>query len=344
MEHFGINVRLIVYENMNSIFFTLCSNNYLPFAISLGKSIKVFEPEAKFIIGLVDRLNPQIDYSAWKEFDFLHCFELGFQEFETMLAKYNIIEFNTAVKPFYFEYLFAKNPVVDKIYYLDPDLCFYQSPKILDKEWGDSEILLTPNLIYTTPKPSTGELASLRHGMYNLGFIGLKRGEESFRLIQWWKERLKDHCRIDKCYGIFVDQKWLDLAPLFFDKIKSVKHPGWNMAWWNFSERKLLKTSERFAVNHPETPLVFFHFSGFKPEKSHLTERLLTEEFKKAENEALAELYDAYRIQLLTHGYEVLSKIKPGLSFKEARNSSWNKLGRKLKSKMNNMIFRIFKV
>lgn len=274
------------------------------------------------MIGLVDQLDPHIDYSAWKEFEFLPCFDLGYPEFESMLSRYNIIEFNTAVKPFYFEYLFAKYPEVDRIYYLDPDLYFYQSPKLMDQEWSEAEILLTPNLIYTTPKPSTGELASLRHGMYNLGFIGLKRGAEPFRLIRWWKERLKEHCRIDKCYGIFVDQKWMDLAPLFFDKIKSVKHPGWNMAWWNFSERKLLQTPEGYAVNQEETPLVFFHFSGFKPEKSHLTERLITDEFREAESGVLAILYTNYRDFLLGADYENLSKIQPGLDFRVSQNDS----------------------
>jgi len=329
---------------LSSIYFTLCSNNYLPFAFTLGKSIKEFEIESRFVIGLVDHLDPHIDYSVWKEFEFLPCFDLGYPDFETMLLGYNIIEFNTAVKPFYFEYLFSKYPEVDQIYYLDPDLCFYQSPKIMDQECGKAEILLTPNLIYITPTPSTGELASLRHGMYNLGFIGLKRGAESFRLIQWWKERLKEHCRIDKCYGIFVDQKWMDLAPLFFDRIKSVKLPGWNMAWWNFSERKLLQTPKGYAVNQPETPLVFFHFSGFKPERTYLTERVLTSEFKEAESKALNDLYADYRSRLLANGYDRLSKVKPLLTFREAPNSVWNRLGRKFKSKMSNAIYRIFGV
>lgn len=327
---------------MKSLYFTLCSNNYLPFAVTLGKSIRQFLPDSKIIVGLVDLIDPKIDYSSLGDSEFLPCFDIGYLEFESMLSRYNIIEFNTAVKPFYFEYLFAKYPEADLIYYLDPDLYFYQSPKVLDREWGDAEILLTPNLIYTTIKPSTGELASLRHGMNNLGFIGLKRGDEAFRLIHWWKERLKEHCRIDKCFGIFVDQKWMDLAPLFFDKIKSVKHPGWNMAWWNFSERKLYQISGGYVVNQPETPLVFFHFSGFKPEKSNLTERLLTEEFKEPENTALANLFESYRIQLLTHSYEFLSKIKPGLKFKEVPNSPRNKLGRQLKSKITNVIYRIF--
>jgi len=116
------------------------------------------------------------------------------------------------------------------------------------------------------------------------------------------------------------------------------------MAWWNFSERTLLDSPSGYSVNHYDTPLVFFHFSGFRPEKSFLTERLISEEFQVAKNEILARLYEDYKKSLLDNSYEYLSKIKPGLSFKEVPNSSWNKLGRKLKSKMVNAIYHVFKV
>jgi hypothetical protein len=214
----------------------------------------------------------------------------------------------------------------------------------LDEAWGDAEILLTPNLIYTTPKPSTGELASLRHGMYNLGFIGLRRGKESFRLIQWWKERLKEHCRIDKCHGIFVDQKWIDLAPLFFDKIKPVKHPGWNMAWWNFSERKLQKTTDKFAVNNPQTPLVFFHFSGFKPGISKITERILSHDINKELEEVLIEIFKDYESLLIKNGYQDFKAKKPILKFKEQSNPLKNTLRSRVKSKIKTIIKSIFHV
>ena len=133
---------------MSSIYFTLCSNNYLPFALSLGKSIRQFLPDFRFVVGLVDRIHPEIDYSDCGEVEFLPCFDLGYPEFEFMLAQYNIIEFNTAVKPFYFEYLFTNYPEADQIYYLDPDLCFYQTPKVMDLEWGEAEILLSQFDLY----------------------------------------------------------------------------------------------------------------------------------------------------------------------------------------------------
>lgn len=329
---------------MSTLYFTLCSNNYLPFAISLAKSVKGFLPDSKFIIGLVDIPNPQIDYQFNVEVEILPCFDLGYPEFHSMLKGYNVIEFNTAVKPFYFEYLFANHPDLDRIYYLDPDLYFFQSPLMMDLVWGQEEILITPNLIYLPEKTVTGELASLRHGINNLGFIGLQRGIESFKFISWWKERLIHHCKIDKCRGIFVDQKWVDLAPLFFYKIKSVKHPGWNMAWWNLSERNLIKDQEDYFVNSTDIPLIFFHFSGFKPENKIYTERLLNGEFQVKEDSTLFQLHEAYKKVLLGSGYESLSKIKPGLQFYEAPNSAWNKLGRKIKSKSTNLIYRIFRV
>lgn len=324
--------------------FTLCSNNYLAHAATLGASIRKNNPYHRFIIGLVDKLDPLIDYTAFSDFEIIPYLDLGYSEFDEMLSRYNIIEFNTAVKPYYFEFLFQNRLEVDKIYYIDPDILLYQPIESLDQEWEDAEILLTPNLIYLSEKTSTGELASLRHGINNLGFVGIKRGEEGLKFVTWWKERLREHCRIDKCFGIFVDQKWVDLAPLFFTKIKSVKHPGWNMAWWNFSERKLLEIDQTLYVNSKEFPLIFFHFSGFKPGNRRITERMESDDFVVEKDQLLQSLFDDYEKKLFTYGFGKISKVRPMLKFYKPADSAWIRLGKKVKSKMNNLIFRVFKV
>lgn len=324
---------------MKSIYFTLCSNNYIPFALSLGQSLHLEENDSIFVIGLVDKIDDQLNYCLDKNFLLLPCFDIGFPEFEDMLSTYNIVEFNTAVKPFYFEYLFSKYSDVDGVFYLDPDLYFYNSPELLNRFY-DSEILLTPNLINTTIQPSVGEFASLRHGMFNLGFIGLKRGIESFRLIDWWKERLRKHCLIDKCQGIFVDQKWIDLVPLYFDKVQVVKDFGWNMAWWNFSERKIFISESVFFVNKLDCPLLFFHFSGFKPEKNTLTERIMDLELTYPNSSALLKLYDDYKFILLKNGYTKFSSVNPVLRFKKNKESKFGKFISKSK-KIIKILFRI---
>ncbi|GMQ29571.1 hypothetical protein [Algoriphagus confluentis] len=326
---------------MKSIYFTLCSNNYIPFALSLGSSLQLNEGNSLFVIGLVDKVNSQLNYSLGRNSLLLPCFDIGCPEFEDMLSIYSIVEFNTAVKPFYFEYLFSKFSDIDYIYYLDPDLYFYGTPKLLDRFSSDFEILLTPNLVHTAMQPTVGEFASLRHGMFNLGFIGLKRGIESFKLIHWWKERLRKYCLIDKCQGIFVDQKWMDLVPLYFEKVLVVKEFGWNMAWWNLSERNLLLNDSGFYVNTVDIPLLFFHFSGYRPVNSNLTERISVLDSTYPHNKALIRLYDDYKNILLSNGYVKFSSVQPGLKFKEKKESKQSKVKRKIK-KIIKKFFRNF--
>jgi hypothetical protein len=69
----------------------------------------------------------------------------------------------------------------------------------------------------------------------------------------------------DVPFGTFVDQKWIDLVPAFFDKVCILKHPGCNIAYWNLHERTLSQGKDAILVNNQ--PLCFFHFSGVKASK-----------------------------------------------------------------------------
>ncbi|MEN2281295.1 glycosyltransferase [Algoriphagus sp. SE2] len=314
------------------IVFTLCSNNYLAQAITLADSVLKIQPTVHFVIGLVDYLDPEIDYQKFKNVTVLQCFDLGFSEFDKMLSRYNVIEFNTAVKPYYFQYLFDTYPSEEKIYYVDPDIVFYKGFEQLDSILDSNNIVLTPMLTDPGKESQFDELVALRHGMFNLGFIGIRRSDESFRFIGWWKERLRDYCLIDKCRGIFVDQKWIDLAPLFFEGIYILKDKGYNMAWWNFNDRKLIDTKDGYFVNSEDTPLVFFHFSGFKPGSSSITGRSSESRYGYHALPELKGLGGEYEKELLRNDYSFLNQVKPTLKFYKAKNTPRSRFKNKLKS------------
>jgi hypothetical protein len=305
---------------MHKIIFTLCSNNYLAHARALGSSILKFDKDIRFIIGLVDLKDESIQYNDYPNFELLPYNEIDFPFFEEMLGQYNVIEFNTAVKPFYIDYFFNKYGEDTSVLYIDPDILFYQSSQSLFDLLEQHDIVVTPNLTEVNANIAPGELASLRHGMFNLGFIGLRNTAESRHFTKWWMNRLRTHCKIDKAWGIFVDQKWVDLAPLYFKNFHVTYEKGYNMAWWNLSERKLLFENETYSVNNTNTKLVFYHFSGYKPGSTFFTGRNNDDpEYSFDGKPELRSLFHDYTQRLMEHGYKELSVMKPHLKFGYAK-------------------------
>ena len=313
------------------VFFTLCSNNYLAQAKTLGDSVLANYPDSVFLVGLVDYRDDSIDYSSFEGMQITGFDEIGYPEFGEMLARYNVIEFNTSVKPFYIEYLWRHYGEEHPIVYLDPDIVVYRPLDHVFSALELNSVVLTPMFSMVTEKTSLDELVALRHGMFNLGFIALKYSEQSMKLVKWWKDRLTTHCLIDKPRGIFVDQKWMDLAPLLFDEVFILKHPGYNMAWWNFAERKLLDFGDSFAVNNPDQMLYFFHFSGFKLDSEFITGRSGEPQFSYASRPELKRLGSEYKASLVKNKYEFLNKLKPKLKFFEQKETKRAVLKKKLK-------------
>src|SRR5678810_880006 len=95
------------------IAFTIFSNNYLPKARILGESILRHNPGVRFIIGLVDLRDETIDYQALGPCEILPVDEIGIPKFDEMVLRYDLVDLNTAVKPFYFRYLFDR-PTAEK--------------------------------------------------------------------------------------------------------------------------------------------------------------------------------------------------------------------------------------
>ena len=85
---------------------------------------------------------------------------------------------------------------------------------------------------------------------------------EGRRFASWWSQRLEKYCHDDLPRGLFTDQKWVDLAPCFFDGVKILRSPAFNVATWNIANRKATGSLEEGIFVNGE-PLGFYHFSGF---------------------------------------------------------------------------------
>lgn len=278
---------------------TIASKNYLAHARTLLKSVKDLHDSVDLYLLLVDEIRDEFDRNK-EGFTVIEARELCVPDFEVMAFKYNIIEFNTAMKPFFLRYLVEKG--YEKVVYLDPDIMVFHKLDPIFNLLDQHSIVLTPHI--TTPLSSIDmsnprESVYLANGIYNLGFIALADTSEARDMLDWWCRKCAQECFIDVESGLFVDQKWCEFIPIFYESSHVLRHLGCNMAFWNLHERHL----DGDLVNGTE-PLVFYHFSGFNPENI----KQISKNQDRCTLESRIDLlwvFERYAENLLSNGYYV---------------------------------------
>lgn len=191
--------------------------------------------------------------------------DLRIEDFESWAFKHSIVELCTAVKGRAAVH-FSQREDVDKIMYLDPDTRVYSSLSDLDVHLDEHSVLLTPHLLqYETEDAAIidNEISVLKHGLYNLGFMAANSSTtQGLEFLEWWADRLNKHCFDDIPGGLFTDQKWCDLAPIFFDQTLIIRDPGYNVATWNIAHRKL-SISDDQELFVAGSKLKFYHYTGY---------------------------------------------------------------------------------
>jgi hypothetical protein len=188
-------------------------------------------------------------------------------------------------------------------------------------------VVITPHLtnpIDDDKKP--GEQDMLYNGTYNLGFMAVRRCDESMRLLRWWGERCMQHGFSEGRTGLFVDQKWMNLAPGMFKDIAILRHPGINMAYWNLHERALREDGAGYVVTRPaskkayisqlteyqpDARLSFFHFSGIVVEDPAVLSNN-TDRYALADRPDLAKIFAAYKAAVIANKSAAIEQLPYG--------------------------------
>jgi hypothetical protein len=88
----------------------------------------------------------------------------------------------------------------------------------LDQYLENNAVLLTPHLDSPTPEDGKGPhfISMLLTGIYNLGFIALKKTPNAEAFLNWWETQLETLSVDEQQRGLFTDQKLVDIAPSIF--------------------------------------------------------------------------------------------------------------------------------
>lgn len=125
--------------------FTICSNNYMPAARVLMDSVARLHPEFQLFIGLADKM---VDWDGLYDgpASIIEADTLNIPDFQTFSFQYDIMEFNTAIKPFLMEHLLVDQGF-DRVFYFDPDILLLNRLDLLLAHFDEgASLLLTPHL------------------------------------------------------------------------------------------------------------------------------------------------------------------------------------------------------
>lgn len=190
-------------------------------------------------------------------------FEAAYPALATVKAVRSQVEYYWTTTPMLPMYVLSSQPCVDVISYLDADLFFYDDLQPIYDEWGNGDIYLIPHR-FAPEHQKSGELLG---GLYNVGFVGFRRGESGLAALKRWEQQNLEWCYNYIKDGRLGDQKYLhDWAERFSGVVVSRNHGvgagGWNLLRYRVSRKN-------GAIYLDKSPLIMLHLNFIQLLNSH---------------------------------------------------------------------------
>ena len=281
---------------------TVITRGYLPYARVLAESFRKHNRSADFVALLVDGDGRELD---GEPFRVLTPAEIGISLDELAIRglMYSATELVCSLRPALLGHLLREG--VSAAILMDADGCVYGDLRAIADRARAVGTLFTPHLLAPHDAPGIDdeslELVQIGYGVLNGGFI--VAAERSTGFLEWLDARLARHCLNAPERGLYLDQRWLDLALGMFPA-EVLQEPGCNVMCLNLQRRDVLWNENRPTM--PEAPLLYFHFLlGFDPERP---EQICNEVFARRwlpyldERPGARRLAQEYAGRLLAHG------------------------------------------
>ena len=205
-------------------FCTLFDSNYLHKGLALYQSLCNVRVDFHLYVVAFD----DICFVTLKNLNLDKLTVVSLSEFETkeLLAikpTRNRAEYCWTAGPsviFYFIHEYS----LDHCTYVDSDLMFFSSPKVVFDEIGISSVAITEHI------PDGPDMLA---GKYCVQFMYFKNDLDGIKALTWWMNSCIDWCFARYEDGKYGDQKYLDSFLELFNNVHVIKHRGAGIAAWN---------------------------------------------------------------------------------------------------------------
>jgi hypothetical protein len=276
---------------------TVVTKSHLPFARVLMSRLQLLNPEARQYVFFVD--NPDECFNPVEEpFRVVAPSEyVDEAELRSMTFQYTAFELCNALRPYAHRFI-SRYTNHETWAYFDCDIVPVASVKCLFDEESNASVYLTPHILFpVSVNHIEQDVLFLSRGIFNSGWLGIRRSPEAESFIDWFIERCRNHC-FSLYRGLFVDQLWLNFVPVIFPGSHIVRHTGANIAYWNMHERVITENSNGEIEANGEKA-IFLHFSGWDPAHPKAVSKYSPELVFPA---PLQEVADSYAQELQSSG------------------------------------------
>lgn len=234
-------------------FCTLFDSNYISKGIALYLSIAKHTDDFLLYVMAMDRKCEDIlKQLAFKNM-MVECIE------DNMFPALNEAKHNRSKAEFCWTcgsvvtHLFFEKYNLQEITYLDSDLMFFNTPKIIDDELKskNASVGLSPHFI-----PNT------LFGIYCVQYVYFRRDDNGIACLNWWKNECLNWCYSKLEDGKYGDQKYLDYMHDKFEGVVDIENRGAGIANWNMEQYVYDFSNNTLKHQEKEWPIVFFHYNG----------------------------------------------------------------------------------
>jgi len=240
---------------------TYFDRGFLPQGVALWRSLQQYEPDAVlWVLALDDDTarilrsigGPSLRVTPLKELETADPPLTGVKAGRTR------VEYYFTLSPCWPRHVLRAHPEIDRLTYLDADLFFFGSPQPVFDAMGTGSVLFTAHRF-----PEQLKAHYELHGIFNVGVLSWRRDASGLACLDWWRERCLEWCHERLEPGRYADQKYLDEWPRRFTGVVECRHPGVNLAPWNWMNHQYEFAEARCRVD--DEPLVVFHFARLRP-------------------------------------------------------------------------------
>lgn len=232
-------------------FCTLFDSNYASKGIALYLSLEQQTDDFVLYVMGMDRKCQEILNSIGFKHMIVECIDdVDSPELAEAKGNRSRAEFCWTCGSFFTDYFLNKYNLPD-ITYLDSDLMFLGSPKIVFEEFEqkNASVGLAPHFMKYP-----------LFGKYCVQYVYFKNDKDGRECLRWWRDECLKWCYSRVEDGKYGDQKYLDYFADRFSHVCETENRGVGIAYWNMDYYSFKDGLTIYKDN--KWPSVFFHYSG----------------------------------------------------------------------------------